>query len=114
MAKTLDFNTVQRPTLLLTMLYDDKTQIRVSTPNEALVSELAKVAPELESLVETNGKEAIEAIYDLAAHLISCNRDHLTVTAEDLRNKYRLDLESMIVFFDVYVDFINEITNAKN
>ena len=114
MAKTLDFNTLQRPTLLLTMLDDDKTQIKVSTPTEALVTELAEAAPALESLAETGGKDAIEAIYDLAARLISCNRDHLTVTADDLRTKYRLDLESLIVFFDVYVDFINEITNAKN
>ena len=114
MAKNLDFNTVQRPTLLLTMLDDEHTQIRVSTPNEALVTELAEVAPKLEALVETNGKDAIDAIYDLAARLISCNRDRLAVTGEELRIKYQLDLESMIVFFDVYVEFINEITNAKN
>lgn len=114
MSKTLDFNTIQRPTLLLTMLDDAKTQIRVSTPTESLVAELAEVAPTLETLVETSGKEAIDAIYDLAARLISCNRDCLAVAAEDLRNKYRLNLESMIVFFDVYVDFINDITNAKN
>lgn len=114
MSKTLDFNTLQRPTLLLTMLDDEKTQLKVSTPNEALVTELSAVAPQLETLAETGGKEAIDAIYDLAARLISCNRDRVTVTGEELRVKYRLDLESMIVFFDAYVDFINEITNAKN
>lgn len=114
MEKTLNFNTLQRPTLLLTMCDEEQTQIKVSTPTEALIEELNQTAPEMMEVVKTGNKEGIEAVYDLAARLMSCNRSFITVTAEDLRNKYKMDLESLIVFFSAYLDFINAITNEKN
>ena len=40
MAKTLDFNKINRPVLQLIMPNKDKTEIKVSTPSEALVEEL--------------------------------------------------------------------------
>lgn len=114
MAKTLDFNKVNRPVLQLIMQDDDRTQIKVSTPTEALVAEMEEALPELQSVLSSGDRSAISIIYDLAARLINCNRSFITVTAEELRDKYRMDLESMIIFFGAYVEFINEITNAKN
>ena len=38
----------------------------------------------------------------------------ITFTAEDLRDKYGLKLEHLICFQPTYLDFINEIQNAKN
>ena len=114
MERTLNFNTLQRPTLLLTMPDEGQTQIKVCTPTEALVEELTRVAPQLEATVKNNDAEAIAAIYVLAARLMNCNRSFISVTVQDLRDKYKLDLEALIVFFGAYVDFINEVTNAKN
>lgn len=114
MAKTLDFNTVKRPTLRLIMQDDDRTSIDVTVPTEGLVSELIAAAPELETIVKNEDGDSIRAVYDLAARLISCNRGGIAVTADDLREKYNLDLESIIVFYGAYTDFINEIANAKN
>ena len=42
------------------------------------------------------------------------NQQGLQVTAEDLRGKYRLNLEALIVFYNAYMDFIGEVTHAKN
>ena len=50
----------------------------------------------------------------MAAKLMSCNRAGLQVTVDDLRNKYKLNLEALIVFYNVYLSFLNEITSAKN
>lgn len=114
MAKVLDFNTIERPVLELVMQDDERTHIRVSTPTESLVEELAQLAPQLDKVLQSKDAESVAAIYDLAARLINCNRDCIKVTPEDLRGKYRMNLESLIIFFGAYVDFINEVTNAKN
>lgn len=114
MAKTLDFNTLTAPTLPLVMRDERRTEIIVSTPSELLVEELQALAPELTKVLDAGDVESVKAVYGLAAKLISCNRSGLQVTAEDLRDKYKLNLEALIVFYNVYLDFLNEITNAKN
>lgn len=114
MAKTLDFNSMKRPTLRLVMQDEAKTCISVSTPTEALVEELTEAMPQLDTVLQSNDGSMIQAIYDLAARLISCNRDYKKVTAEDLRDQYKLNLEDLVIFYSAYLDFINEITNSKN
>lgn len=112
--KSLDFNTLQRPYLELTMQDTERTVIKVSTPTENLVEELEIALPELQALPQAGNAEAVQASYNLAAKIINCNRSFITVTAEELRSKYKMDLESLIVFFSVYMDFINEIYSEKN
>ena len=114
MAKTLDFNKVRRPVLSLIMQDDAQTQINICTPTERLVEELQEALPELEPILSSGDRNSIGVIYDLAARLINCNRSFITVTPEELRGKYRMDLEMLLIFFGAYVDFINEIANAKN
>lgn len=114
MAKTLDFNVLVPPTLPLVMRDDRRTEIVVTLPTEGLVEELQNLGPHMTEMLQENESEAIPAIYDLAARLISCNRAGLQVTAEDLRDKYRLNLEALVVFYNVYLDFIGEINKAKN
>ena len=114
MAKTLDFNTIERPTLRLIMQDDDKTRIDVSTPTEKLVEELQQIAPHLTRIMETPTEMQNKDAYELAARLINCNRSGIVVTAEDLRDKYHMNLESLLIFFGAYVEFIDEISNAKN
>ena len=114
MAKVLDFNTIERPVLELVMQDDERTHIKVSTPTESLVEELAALAPQMEKVLQSKDADSIAAIYDLAARLINCNRSFVKVTAEDLRGKFCMNLESMVIFFGAYVEFINEVTNAKN
>lgn len=112
MAKILDFNALERPTLEITMKDDDRTKIRVTTPTERLYERLLVASAELAHVKDA---AAIRATYDLAAELISCNLDGLTVTADELKDKYRLTWDTdLIVFFSAYLDFIHEIKNAKN
>lgn len=114
MAKTLDFNKLNRPVLQLVMQDDDKTVIKVTTPSVDLIEELQATLPELQANLTTGDKDAIALCYDLAARLINCNRSFVSVTAEELREKYRMDLESIVVFYSAYLDFIGEIASAKN
>lgn len=114
MAKTLDFNKVNRPVLPLIMQDDDQTVINVSVPKEYLIEELQETIPTLQKATEAGSKESIDYCYDLAARLINCNRSFVTVTAKELKGKYKMDLELLILFFSAYLDFVHEITSAKN
>lgn len=114
MEKTLDFNSVQRPALLVTMKDEEKTQIHIGMPTESLVEELQVASQELEEVLRVGDRNSIDAIYDLAARLISCNREFLKVSAADLRARYGLNLEDLVLFFSVYIDFVDEIGKAKN
>ena len=112
--RTLDLNTAQRPTLELTLMDDDHTLVRVSTPTEGLIQEMQQISPTMLEVMETGDQAGIAEIYDLAAKLINCNRDFFKTTGEELRTKYCMDFESAILFFNVYMDFINDIVNQKN
>lgn len=112
--KSLNFNDFKRPTLALTMADENRTVINVSTPSAALYEELEAFIPELGKMANSGSGEAIRMIFDLAARLINCNRSFITVTAEELRDKYGMDLEGAIVFYSAYMDFVQEVYNAKN
>lgn len=112
--KPLDFNLIVPPTLPVVMRDPDRTKIDVMAPTEGLVEELEAVGAAMKEALESNVEESIPALYDLAARLISCNKQGLLVTAEELRDKYRLNLEALIVFYNAYPDFLNEVAGAKN
>ena len=110
----LDLNAVQLETLDLTLQDAERTTLHVSTPTEALIAELESFTPEMLAVIKTGNKEGVQSIYDLAARLISCNREGITITASELLGKYRMTLESAVVFFSAYMDYITGITNQKN
>lgn len=112
--KMLNFNQLQRPTLELTMMDEEQTVIKVTTPSVGLLEELQAMLPQFETVAKSGNREAIQAIYEMAARLINCNLSFVTVTGEELRTKYALGLDSMQIFFSAYMDFVNGIYNAKN
>jgi hypothetical protein len=113
MAKVLDLNNAQRPTLEVILMDDARTLLRVTTPTESVINEFENLLPEL-GKVQQGDRSAVDLIYDLTAKILSCNRDFIKVTAEELRGKYRMDLETAIIFWAEYNKFIDEIKNAKN
>lgn len=114
MAKVLDFNALQRPTLELVMPDENKTKLRLVCPTERLIERLEAGMKELTDVMKKKDGGAIAACFELAADLINCNDDGVVVNAQELRDKYHLGIESLVVFYSTYVDFIDEIKNAKN
>lgn len=114
MAKTLDFNLVAPPTLPLVMRDDNHTQITITYPNEGMIEELMAVAPRMQEMLQEDEDLATPVVYDLAARLMKHNKEGLQVTVDDLRGKYRMNLELLLVFFNAYLDFLGELNNAKN
>lgn len=114
MAKILDFNILQQPTQVLRMMDDDRTVIHVSAPTVDLVDELKNNGAALEKALRENNPNTSKVVYNLAARLISCNLDGIEVTAEDLAVKYRMSQTALKLFFETYVEYLNELTDSKN
>lgn len=112
--ETLNFNRYRPPILPVEMLDEAGTVIHVTPPTVDLQEELRARATDLYALLNGADDEKREALFDLAARLMSCNRNMRTVTADQLRTTFKLDEEDMAVFFEEYVKFLNRIENAKN
>ena len=113
MAKVLDLRNVERPTLELVLNDEAGTTLHLTMPTEGMVQELQDMGKRL-SEAQKGDMEGVALAYELTARLMSCNRDGIAVTVDDLRGKYRFDLETLFIFYGAYFEFINEIKNAKN
>lgn len=114
MAKIIDFNAYRRPELIFVMKDDKGTTVHVTTPTEQLIKELRANLHEMQTALTRQDAEASRLVYHLAARLMSCNLDGIALTGDDLAKKYGLNLEDMAVFFTAYLEFIEELENAKN
>lgn len=113
MAKTFDFREIDKASIEITLNDPEGTVLHVTTPPERLIEQLAASADELTKM-NGNNIEKVRASYALNAELISCNLEGVTVTADDLRGKYNVKPIALAAFTAAYMEFINEIRNAKN
>lgn len=114
MANTLHFNRYRPPILPVELMDKQHTVIHVTPPTVDLQEELRTRQSELRVLLSGDDDDMRDALYDLAARLMSCNRNMRPITAEQLRTVYGIDEEDLVVFYQVYADFLKEIENAKN
>lgn len=114
MAKVLDLNALDQPVLEVKLRDDARTIFRLTTPTTGLVERFVAAKEELAAVAKTRDVGQIKKLYELTAELISCNAEYITVTAEELRDKYRLTFGDLVVIFAAYLDFIKEFNSAKN
>ncbi len=110
----LHFNQYRPPILPIEMLDDARTVIQVVPPTVDLQEELRARSADFNALLTGGDDEKRAALFDLAARLMSCNRNMRTITAEQLQTTYGLVEEDMVVFFEAYTNFVRGIENAKN
>lgn len=114
MAKMLDLNALDQPILEIALRDEKRTIFRLTTPTVALIERFTAAKGEIAEIAKSQNVDKIKRLYQLTAELMSCNADYMTVTAEDLRDKYRVNFGDLIIIFAAYLDFIREISNAKN
>lgn len=114
MANTLDFNRYRPPILPVKMLDEQGTVLHVTPPTVDLQEELRAKKGDLYALLSGEEEETREGLYELAARLMSCNRNMRNITPEQLRTTYNIDEEDLTVFYERYATFLQEIENAKN
>ena len=114
MAKLLDLNALDQPVLEIALRDENRTIFRLTTPTVSLVEKFTAAKAEISEIAKSRNVDKIKKLYELTAELISCNADYITVTAEDLRDKYRVTFGDLVVIFAAYLDFIREFNSAKN
>lgn len=114
MAKMLDLNALEQPVLEVKLRDENRTVFRVTTPTTKLVEQFIAAKSEIAEVAKTRDAGKIKKLFELTAELLSCNTDYITVTAEDLRDKYHLTFGDLVVIFAAYLDFIKDFNNAKN
>lgn len=114
MANVVNFNRHRPPILPVELLDDENTVIHVTPPTVDLQEELRARLPEINALLSGNDDEKRAVLFDLAARLMSCNRNMRKITAEQLRTIYRVDEEDLIIFYNAYAGFLTDLENAKN
>jgi len=109
MAKSLDFNKVKKKYLNITLNDDDQTKLQLMTP-------LKKQVQELNNMLTDNAAEPTDedlaALYELAAGLMSRNKQNYKIEASLLEEI--LDYEDLVIFFNAYTDFLVEVSTVKN
>jgi hypothetical protein len=114
MANLLSFNRHRPPILPVELLDDEHTVINILPPTVDLQEELRAKLPDLNALLVGNDEEKRVALFDLAARLMSCNRNMRKISPEELRKVYRIDEEDLVVFFNAYADFLTNLEHTKN
>lgn len=112
--KALDFNALTQPTWQITLKDDAHTVVNITAPTVDMVERLIAAGPELTEASNTKDGRTIQAVYALTAEIMNCNDDGYTFTAEELRDKYRLTLLDVFRLHAGYMEFIQEVQNAKN
>lgn len=114
MSKGIDFTTINRPTMPLTLRSDPPVALRIKFPTEGQMKGLEQAGIALNKLAEGENNDLVDALYTFVAALISNNRECRTVTVNDLKGKYDVALEDIILFLNAYAEFINEVSSSKN
>lgn len=114
MGKTFDFNAINRESLEIKMSDPAQTVLHVTTPPERVIEQLVLVANDMVEAEEQNSANKTQVAYILGAEIISCNLEGVKVTADDLRDIYKIGPIALAAFIAAYMDFINEIKSAKN
>lgn len=114
MAKVLDLNALDQPILEVKLRDPDRTIFRLTAPTVKQYERFISIKSEMSEIAKHQKPEQIKRLFEFTAELMSCNADYITVTAEELRDKYRLKFGDIVVIFAAYLDFVKEFNNAKN
>ena len=112
--KGLNFRHFAQPTLPINMNDAEETLFTLTSPTVELVERLEANKDVMIATFKKGDRECLDEIWNLAADLISCNREGRKTTAEELKGRYGMSYQMLFAFFTAYFEFINSIDNAKN
>lgn len=113
MAKSLNFNNVKKQYLTVTLADENNTTLMIGTPKKGVMTELLLLSDSLESIQEgDDNSETMDNLYSACAKIMSCNKGGVQVTKEMLEDNF--DLEDILIFFNAYMGFVDEIAKSKN
>jgi hypothetical protein len=113
MAKPLNFNNVKKQYLSVTLADEKNTTLLIGTPNKRLMDDLTILQSSLDALEEDSSNvESFDELYTACAKIMSRNKAGVVITKEKLEDIF--DFEDVMIFFNAYMDFIDEVASSKN
>lgn len=109
MAHTLDF-TKQKKEYLTVKLNDEKgTVLMIGTPTKKILEEFVLIN---EQIGDGMSADVVNDVYTVCAKIMSFNKGGIKITPDDLGEFF--DIKDIMVFFEVYGEFMTTVTGAKN
>ena len=106
---SLNFNTIQKKYLTVTLNDENKTTIMVCNPSKKLLNEITSV----DALARNNddnstGEEEVDALYEVCAKVMSRNKGGVKIEKELLEDIF--DIEDIMIFLKTYMEFVSNQT----
>lgn len=114
MAKVIDFNAIEQPTIEVVLRDAARTKLTVTAPDLALIEKLTANKEIIKEACNGKDEKALAEAYNIAADFMNCNKEGIKLTGDELRTKYGVSYSLLFVFLVNYLEFIDEIKNAKN
>lgn len=112
MANTLNFNKIKKTYLTVTLADEDNTTLLIGTPTKAMMDDLMALQTTLTDVADDADESVTEDLYSACAKVMSRNKNKVEITPKFLENLF--DFEDIMIFFNAYMSFINNITSQKN
>ena len=114
MAKPLNFNNVKKSYLNVTLADEKNTVLLIGTPTKAIMDDLVALQDSIDAVSEEDEAniETTDELYGACAKLMSRNKGGIKITKEYLGEIF--DFEDIVIFFNAYMDFVDEVVNSKN
>lgn len=111
MAKTLDFNTLKKNFITITLRDKKKTKLNVLPPSKRLYEDIQIIRSRLIDMIdlpieEVEEKDVVGEFYEAVAHAMSRNKENIEVTKEMLEKM--LDFHDIWTFLDLYIKELME------
>lgn len=110
MTKPLNFNMVKKKYLTVTLTDEKKTTLMIGTPTKAIMDNIMLLQESFEEIEADNAE--LDSLYEVCSKIMSRNKGGIAVTKEFLETIF--DFEDIMIFFNAYMDFIDEVMGEKN
>ena len=112
MAKALNFTTLKKKYLPVTMLVPGKGELTllITTPKKAVLD--AFIAMKDNTNGEDMSEDVLDDLYDICSKILSENKAGIDITKADIEATF--DYEDVTIFIKAYTDFIHEVASSKN
>lgn len=110
MSKSLDFRTLKKQYMTVTLADENNTVLMIGTPTKAVLDDFLGLKDSLTA--ESMGDSAIDELYTICAKIMNHNKTGVHISVEKVHELF--DFEDIIYFIRAYSEFISEVSNAKN
>lgn len=110
--KSLDFNSVNQPTMQITLPNEERTRLTLTVPKTSVIERLSANAGDVSEILQSKDIHAIMEFYKILADIFSSNQQFRKFTAEEL--KECLTIYHVEAFLVPYMEFISEMKFSKN